>query len=111
MYGPIPDGLCVLHRCDVRACVRPDHLFLGTFADNVHDMVQKGRHDVMGSRRHPETRPKGEMHPSAKFTWEQVRDIRSRYATSGVSKLALAREFNVNYKTMWALLEGKTWKE
>lgn len=42
--GPIPDGLWVLHRCDVRPCVRPDHLFLGTRQDNTDDMMAKGRH-------------------------------------------------------------------
>lgn len=41
--GPIPDGQSVLHRCDTPACVRPDHLFLGTQTDNVADMVQKNR--------------------------------------------------------------------
>lgn len=43
-YGPIPPGRCICHHCDERRCCRPDHLFLGTRADNIADMVRKQRH-------------------------------------------------------------------
>jgi hypothetical protein len=49
--GPIPDGLFVLHRCDNRRCINPDHLFLGTARDNAVDMVRKGRHVCPTSQR------------------------------------------------------------
>lgn len=50
--GPVPDSdveICVLHRCDNPRCVRPDHLFLGTDKDNMHDMIRKGRHPTIRS--------------------------------------------------------------
>ena len=63
--GNIPTGLCVLHKCDVRNCVRPDHLFLGTKTDNHFDKVQKGRSN------------RGERNRGHKMTELKVLRIRS----------------------------------
>jgi hypothetical protein len=61
-YGPIPEGMCVLHRCDTRACCNPEHLFLGTVADNNRDMGKKGRAGGwIGHNRHKTHCPRG--HP------------------------------------------------
>jgi hypothetical protein len=48
-FGPIPDGLWVLHRCDNRVCVRPEHLFVGSASDNAQDAIAKGRRRRKGT--------------------------------------------------------------
>lgn len=125
-YGPIPDGLWCLHRCDVPRCVRPDHLFLGTSKDNTQDMMQKGRHLAQSHpeeffsrcstgqrtrwRDHPESIRRGDHHPTAKVTAEQVRVIRQRHQSGDISIAALAREFGVSESAIRFIIQRKTWR-
>ena len=97
--GDIPNGLCVLHRCDNRGCVNPSHLFLGTYADNVHDCMNKGRRVDNA----------GEKHGHAKLTEEQVKTIRAR-RSDGALGVDLAREFGVTKQTISKITNHHAWK-
>lgn len=96
-FGLIPDTLCVLHRCDNPPCVRPNHLFLGTHADNVADMHRKNRGNV------------GERNGKAILRLEQVRTIRAMLAT-GLTQQAIAEEFGVARATVQLIAAGKNWR-
>jgi hypothetical protein len=102
--GPLPDGACVLHRCDNPPCVRPDHLFLGTRADNNRDMVTKGRARVGVNP------PVGERSGSVRLTSEQVRAIRDEHPRGGCTTRSLAAKYTVSQATINDILCGKTWK-
>lgn len=111
-HGPIPEGLCVLHRCDVKTCVRPDHLFLGTNDDNVADMIAKGRNaigDRNGSRLHPERVPRGETHALSKLSDSQVQEIRAAVA-AGTSWATLAKRFSVVKGTIGHVVRGRSYR-
>ncbi len=104
-YGAIPDGLWVLHNCpggDNRACVRPDHLFLGTHTDNMIDMWAKGRGKI--------NPPWGESHPFAKLTEAQVMEIRARYEQGGITQSCLASEFGISQTHVKDIVKGRKWK-
>lgn len=93
---PIPKGSVVCHSCDVRRCVKHAHLFLGTPADNVRDMVNKGRQS------------RGEKQWNSKLTEDDVRAIRA--AHPGEKQRALAEKFGVSPSMISAVVNGTTWR-
>jgi hypothetical protein len=105
-HGSIPDGMSVCHRCDTPACVRPDHLFLGTQLDNMRDSTRKRRN---GKYRYPNNFHKGSQCWKAVLTDEDVRAIRSRLA-SGAGQHQLAREYGVAPPTINRIAKRVTWK-
>ena len=91
--GPIPAGYVVRHKCDNRACINPDHLCVGTVADNAADMVDRGRS------------AKGEGHSQARLTRDQVLLI----ANSTEPSKKLAARLGVAYATVDRIRWGKGW--
>lgn len=94
--GPIPDGLNVLHKCDMRCCVNPAHLFVGTQKQNVHDMISKGR----------ERYQIGETSYQHKLTDSDVMMIRG----SSKSCEYWAKHFGMNPGTIRRAKLGHKWK-
>lgn len=104
--GLIPNGMSVLHRCDNPRCVRPDHLFLGTQADNMRDMRAKGRFvPALGPRKDYH----GEAHPASKVTEDDVREIR-RLRAEGRTLQSLADEFGLVNSAIHNIISRKTWR-
>ena len=101
-HGPVPPGLCVLHRCDNPPCVRPTHLFLGTIGDNNRDMHDKGRH------RHGLGVQKGELNYTAKLTEADVREIRRLQGS--VPRRVLAKQYGVGPHHISDIWNHKAWK-
>lgn len=96
--GPIPVDRYVLHKCDTPACVRPDHLWLGTYKDNRADAAAKGR------------LPRGERANNAKLTEAQVLEIWHTYKPYKVTAKAFAERFGVNRNAIRDIMNGRCWK-
>lgn len=101
--GEIPKGQYVLHKCDVRHCINPQHLFLGTYQDNSDDMIAKGRD------RHQGELNRGELNGVHVLTEEEVLEIR-RLGTRNYSAVYLADMFSVSRTTIRKVLSGETWR-
>jgi hypothetical protein len=95
--GDIPDGMAVCHRCDTPACVNPDHLFLGTLADNMQDCVAKGRNFIPDNR--------GERANWAKLTSDAVAHIRERVMTGP----EYGRLYGVSKSAVYQIWDGTNW--
>ena len=98
-FGPIPEGLEVLHTCDNPPCVRTGHLYLGDDYDNAQDCICKGR----------DRKAFGELHGRAKLTKEQVLEIRRRALKGGETYASLSLEFHVSNVSIRNAVIGKTW--
>lgn len=93
LVGAIPDGMDVCHRCDNRYCVNPDHLFVGTRAENMADMKLKGRGPA-GRRKH--------------LTEAHVQEVRVRLA-AGTPARVVSEVMNINYATITAIQGGRSY--
>ena len=100
VHGSIPEGLHILHRCDNPPCVRPDHLFTGTNADNVADKQAKGRARTA----------QGSLSGMAKLDEASVVAIRHAYASGDASTPQLAREYGVTTGLIGAIIRGTIWQ-
>lgn len=110
--GGIPDGLHVLHKCDVPPCCNPNHLWAGTHAQNMADKVMKGRQFLSGAHpfhEHPERAPRGSDNGNSKLTYDDIVRIRERLAM-GIGCTQLAKEFSVDRTNIYFIVKKMTWK-
>lgn len=98
--GPIPNGMKVCHRCDVGACFRPSHLFLGTQQDNIADMERKGRARRVGWKA-------GAGNPNAQLSDEAVIELRRIAAETKTPQRELARQFGISQSSVGRIIHRK----
>lgn len=102
----------VCHRCDNPACVRPEHLYVGSVQDNVDDMIARDRHAHgarHGSRLHPGCAARGERVNTSKLAAQQVIEIRARLSR-GETQRALGRAYGVSQSAISKIARGKHWR-
>jgi hypothetical protein len=97
-HGEIPVGMVVMHSCDTPLCVNPDHLSVGTSADNAADSARKAR------------RPRGSDNSQAKLTEEQVLALRAQYARGGITQKELAAQYSISHALVSFIVTRRAWR-
>jgi hypothetical protein len=98
--GRINDALMVLHKCDVRLCCNPRHLYQGDAKQNTRDALQRGH----------QSKSFGESNGKAKLTEKQVNSIRKRYKSGLITQKTLAHYYGVSETTIYYVCTGERWK-
>ena len=104
--GAIPDGMDVCHKCDVRRCVNPRHLFVGTRAENIRDASKKRR---LSSGSERSRMFDGARSPRSKLSWSDVEDIRAAWA-AGEKQCEIAKRYPVTHRTISLVVRRKEYR-
>lgn len=97
--GELLETDLVLHKCDNRKCIRPQHLFKGDYADNLHDAMKKGRFNK-----------KGENHHGAKLTEKEVLELRRTWAVGVMSAEGLSNRYGISKAQVYRIIRKERWK-
>lgn len=99
MYGEIPEGHVIRHKCDVRPCINPEHLETGTPKQNIYDAINRGRMQAV----------LGESNPNSKLTVEQVKEIKRALKNKTSSNYKLAAKYGVSDMAIRKIKKGTMW--
>jgi hypothetical protein len=101
-YGPVPEGLVIMHSCDNPLCVNPNHLYAGTQSENMQDCASKGRIFIKDQL--------GEKNSLARLTADKAREIRARWEQEDITMQDLADSYQVSRGAINNVVHNHTWK-